>query len=281
MVINGKERAKEVWSQTPAGSIFAQDLKPGTKEFFDATRRTRLEYEMPWLSEVFDFRSCSQKKVLEIGFGSGYDAYEFCKSGADYVGIDITPQNRERAASHLAFYDYKPRLLEADAESLPFADDSFDIVYSNGVLHHTPDIAKSFREASRVLRKNGEFWVIVYNRNSIFYWLNLLLANHLLNFGFLKQSFRERLSRIEYTTSQELPIVNVYTRSSLISLLKQTGFKVESVVVRKLTKEDFPNVAPIQALLRRVSQSQLDRLGTKMGWYLAAKARVADKNVLS
>jgi ubiquinone/menaquinone biosynthesis C-methylase UbiE len=277
MVVDGKDRAKRVWSQTPAGSLFARDLVPGTKEFFEVTRKMRSEYELPWLEEVFDFGSTSKKKVLEIGFGSGYDALEFCQSGADYVGIDITPENRERAAKHLSYFGFTPRLLQGDAEALAFDNNSFDVVYSNGVLHHTPDILKSFREAFRVLRKNGEFCVIVYNRNSVFYWFSLLLVDYLLTFGFLRESLRHRLSRIEYTTSKELPIVNVYTRSTLTALLREAGFTVNSVVVRKLTREDFPNILPLQALLRRIPQSSFDRLGQKMGWYLVAKASVESK----
>lgn len=214
-----------------------------------------------------------------MGCGAGYDAYEFCRNGADYTGIDIAPENIERTKKHLSFYGYSPIILEGDAENLEFEDESFDMVFSNGVLHHIPDINKSFREIYRVLRKGGEFWVIVYHKNSIYYWLKLFVFDHILNFGFLKRSFRERLSMVEYTTSDELPIVNVYSRNELEKLLSNNGFNVENLWVRKLVKEDLPMLAlpyiiKIQwKIWQNVPQRWLDFIGRRFGWYIIASAK--------
>jgi len=110
---------------------------------------------MPWLEDVVPFASFSGKDVLEIGCGAGFDAYNFITRGAVYTGIDITPENIKRTTKHLSLYSLIGEIYEADAEKLPFPDESFDVVYSNGVLHHTPDIEKAFSEAFRVLRKGG------------------------------------------------------------------------------------------------------------------------------
>ena len=101
----------------------------------------------------------------------------FCRTGADYTGVDITPENIERTRRHLALFGFSPLVQEADAERLPFPDASFDVVFSNGVLHHTPNIDRSFREAHRVLQRGGSFWVLLYHKNSIFHWLSLWLAS--------------------------------------------------------------------------------------------------------
>lgn len=77
---------------------------------------------------------------------------------------------------------------------------------------------KSFQEANRV-KKDGYFYVIIYNKNSIYYWLSLFLFDHILRFGFLKRTFKERLAMIEYTTSGELPLVNAYTKKELVEIL--------------------------------------------------------------
>ncbi len=134
------------------------------------------EVEQPWLPEVVPFRTMAGKKVLEIGHGPGFDALTLLKNGANYTGIDITPENVVRTKQHLKFFGFEPDVSAGDAESLSFTDKSFDIVYSNGVLHHTPNIERSFAEAARVLKPGGDFYVILYHRNSIFARISSVLS---------------------------------------------------------------------------------------------------------
>lgn len=234
--------------------------------------KPRNEYEIPWLFEIVHFKSFRNKKVLELGCGAGYDAYEICSKGADYTGIDIAPENVVRTKKHLEFYGYMPTVIEGDAEDLEFDDESFDVVFSNGVLHHTPNIEKGFREAYRVLKNGGEFWVILYHRDSIFYWISLLLVEHYLKFGFMGKSFKKRLSMIEYTTSSELPLVNVYSRKEMKKMFSNSGFTVKSIWIRKLVKEDLPAIPIVGELWRFIPQRWLDFVGKRFGWYMIAKA---------
>jgi len=267
-----KESAKKVWGATPAGSAFGEGANIGTKEFFENVIKKRSSYEMPWLKEVIPFKTSRNKKVLELGCGAGYDAYEFCRHGADYTGIDITPENIQRTKKHLSFFNYQPAILEGDAEVLNFDNQIFDIVYSNGVLHHTPNISKSFNEAFRVLKNGGFFWVIVYHKNSIFYRISLFLTDHLLKLGFLKRSFKERVSMMEYTTSNKLPLVNAYSRKEVRNLLENAGFMVKSLQVRKLVSDDLPIIPLLSRLWKYIPQSWLDYVGRRFGWYVIAKA---------
>jgi ubiquinone/menaquinone biosynthesis C-methylase UbiE len=260
-----KEKTQSVWGAAPAGAIYAKSLTPGTKEFFEETAKLRNGHEMRFLAELIPFESFRGKRVLELGCGVGYDAVELLRHGAIYTGIDITPENIDRCKSHAALYGYSPKVLQGDAERLSFADNSFDIVFSNGVLHHTPDIMKSFKEARRVLTSGGEFWVIVYHKHSAFYWLTLFLFGHLLSFGFLKRTFQDRLAMIEYTTSAERPLVRVYSRREVRHLLADAGFSVERLWVRKLTREDLPGASLLRYLWATIPQSVLDRLGRSFG----------------
>jgi SAM-dependent methyltransferase len=268
----GKIKSKAVWGATPAGATYGGGAVPGSKDFFESVVYKRSTYEMPWLYEIVPFSSFRRKSVLELGCGAGYDAYELCRNGAYYTGIDITPQNIERTKKHLGYYGYSPEVLEGDAENLSFEGNTFDMVFSNGVLHHTPDIERSFREAYRVLRPGGEFWVILYHKHSVFYWLKLFFTDQILKFGFLKRSLKERLSMIEYTTSKDRPLVNVYSRSQVRKLLHHAGFSVESMWVRKLLKEDLPEIYVIWRLWQYIPQRWLDFLGKYFGWYVIAKA---------
>ena len=267
-----KKASQSVWGASPAGWTFAEGAEPGTKEFFERVLSKRSSYEQPWLFELVPFSSSRNQKVLELGCGAGYDAYEFCRNGADYTGIDITSENPERTRKHLGFYGYAPRVIRGDAEELSFKGSCFDTVFSNGVLHHTPDIGKSFREAHRVLKMGGEFWLVVYHKNSVFYWITLFLASYILLGEFLKMTLRERLSRIECSTSSEHPIVNVYTRRVLEKHLKSSGFHVEAIWSRKLVKEDFPFAHLLRHMWRLIPQRGLDLIAKQFGWYLIAKS---------
>lgn len=268
-----KESSKVVWGTTPAGTLWGGGARLCTKEFFENVLDKRFTYEIPWLLQLVSFASFNKRKVLELGYGAGYDAYQFCRVGADYVGIDIARENAERVKRYLGFYGYAPQVIQGDVENLPFEDERFDLVYSNGVLHHTPDIKKSFYESHRVLKNGGEFFIIVYHRNSIFYWIALFLFEHILRLGFMKRGFKERLSMIEYTTSQELPLVNVYTRRGLKKMLRNSGFTVESLWVRKLVKEDLPAIPLFARLWRFIPRPWLDIIGRYFGWYLIVKAK--------
>jgi len=267
-----KERAIGVWGESPAGTAHADGAIPGTRGYFERVREKRKSYEIPWLFELVPFSSFRDKSVLELGCGAGYDAFEFCHSGADYIGMDITSQGLALAQEHLSHFGYNPALIRGDVEDLPFKKEIFDIVFSNGVLHHTPDTERSFLEASRVLKMRGEFWVILYHKNSIFYWLKLFLLDHLLRFGFRVRSFKERLSMIEQSKSPELPLVKAYSRTQLKGMLCATGFEVTSIWVRKLLKEDLPDVPILRKMWRFIPLSWLHSLGKSFGWYLIARS---------
>lgn len=271
--MEAKDRTARVWGASPAGAIYAGGAEPGTREFFETARRRRNDYEIPWLAELVPFGATAGRAVLEVGCGAGFDAYDFCKAGARYTGIDITPENPRRTRAHLSLYGLKPKVTRADAEALPFAAGCFDVTFSNGVLHHTPDIALSLREQRRVLKSGGEIWVILYHRNSIYYWFTLFLVEHLLYRGYMKRSFQERLAMIEFTTSDARPLVNVYSRGEVRKLLQDAGFAVEALWVRKLVVEDLPGVPLFGRLWKHIPRSWLDAVGNLFGWYVIARGR--------
>jgi ubiquinone/menaquinone biosynthesis C-methylase UbiE len=268
--MNGKREAQKTWGASPTGWTSAPGHQPGTKEFFDAAREFRDEIEQPWLADVVPFHQMAGKRVLEIGFGPGYDTLKFLQAGAAYSGIDITPENVERTKQHLKFFGYEPDVQQGDAENLLFPDASFDIVYSNGVLHHVPDMARAFREAQRVLKPGGEFIVLLYNKHSVHY-AGLVLI-HYLSGSYRHATLAERRSRIEATSADASPIVNVYSRSELKRILESCGLEVTSIAVRKCTAEDLPGASKLGHLYRLVPPAIYAALGNVAGWYVIARA---------
>lgn len=268
--MNGKLEAQKTWGASPTGWTSAKDETPGTRAFFDKARAFRDTVEQPWLPEVVPFHEMAGKQVLEIGFGPGYDTLKFMQANAVYSGIDITPENVDRTKKHLAFFGYEPNVQQADAENLPFPDASFDVVYSNGVLHHVPDMQKAFREARRVLKPGGEFIILLYNRYSVFYAGAVLV--HIASGRFRHETLAQRRSRIESSAANAAPLVNVYSKREITGILAGQGFTTHSIAVRKCTPEDLPGGARLAAMYRKVPQAVYDRLGRAFGWYLVVRA---------
>jgi ubiquinone/menaquinone biosynthesis C-methylase UbiE len=269
---DAKRAAQRVWGASPAGWTHASDQLIGTKEYFEQVVARRSGYEIPWLYDVFPFASSRNKHVLEVGCGAGYDAFEFCRQGAVYTGIDITLENIDRTTRHLSLYNLKGEIRAGDAEHLDFQDESFDLAFSNGVLHHVPDIEQSFREIRRVLKPGGELWLTLYHKHSFFYLISLGLWDHMICGGFLKETLQERLSRIETTTSDAKPLVHVYSRSEVKAMLERCGFKVCLLQVRKLVWEDLPGVPFIARFWRWIPQNLLEAVGRWLGWYVVVRA---------
>ena len=120
------------------------------------------------------------RRTLEIGLGQGADSEQIIRRGARWSGLDLTPESVARVSTrlrmrNLPFDDIKC----GSALDIPYADASFDIVYSHGVLHHVPNIARAQTEIHRVLRPNGALVVMLYAKWSLNYLLSIALLRRL------------------------------------------------------------------------------------------------------
>ena len=166
-----KERVRAFWQANPCGTKFA-DAEPGSRRFYELVEEHR--YQKEWhIPDAADFAGSGGLRVLEIGCGLGTDGAQFAKAGADYTGVDLTDAAVELARKRFELFNLRGEFRTADAENLDFADASFDLVYSHGVLHHTPDPARAVREIHRVLRPGGRAMVMLYHRDSYNYRVNI------------------------------------------------------------------------------------------------------------
>ena len=138
----------------------------GSKDFFNALERLRYKNDdfMPGQIQFGRYRG---RTVLEVGCGLGTDLVQFARVGANTYGLDLSGRSVELAARRLKEEGCRGCLLQADAERLPFKDNAFDLVYSWGVLHHTPDTAGAIREMIRVCKPEGELLVMLYHLRSL------------------------------------------------------------------------------------------------------------------
>ena len=156
-----KQQVRDFWNTEPCGTRY---LDPAGGFDAHATARYVLE---PHITEFAGFNLSRGKRVLEIGVGLGADYLEWLKHGAIATGIDLTPAAVAAASRRCRAAGFTPDVRVADAEHLPFCEDSFDVVYSYGVLHHSPDTAACIREAVRVLRPGGTLKLMLYHHPSL------------------------------------------------------------------------------------------------------------------
>jgi SAM-dependent methyltransferase len=161
LITEPKDDVRDFWNADPCGTRYLEG-----KEDFDAHARARYALE-PFIFEFANFKGARGLKVLEIGVGMGADYLEWLKAGAQATGVDFSAASIERAQRRCELAGYKPDLRVADAESLPFPDNSFDVVYSYGAMHHSPDTAQCVGEARRVLKPGGQARIMVYHHPSL------------------------------------------------------------------------------------------------------------------
>ena len=261
-----KVRAREQWGQDPCGAEYEREHELGTREFFDSVERYRYSQYAPWMRRVMGFDQFRGARLLEVGCGMGTDLLQFARGGARCFGVDLTPRSVQITRHRFALYGAGGAFMIADGEQLPFASDSFDVVYSNGVLHHTPDTAGAIREVHRVLRPGGVAKVMLYHRNSLNYWLEIVLRRGLLGGEFLRgRSAEEIMSRvIEFSDHDARPLVKVYSRKEARELFAQ--FSDVGVEVEQLTREE------LRVFKSVVSEGLLERLGRRVGWNVVITA---------
>jgi ubiquinone/menaquinone biosynthesis C-methylase UbiE len=175
-----QEQVREWWNRNPM-SYDVDDPIPyaeGSQEYFrEIDRRIFHPRYMRLTADArgrtfgryVDFDALAGKDVLEVGCGSGIAAQMLAEAGANLTAVDLTPWAVATTRRRLDAFGLDGNVREADGEDLPFADASFDLVFSWGVIHHSSDMDRALRELVRVLRPGGELVLMVYNRRSLFY----------------------------------------------------------------------------------------------------------------
>lgn len=158
---NLKQQVQSFWDSEPCGVRYLDGPKA-----YEAQALTRYSME-PHIPNFAKFASSRGLRVLEVGVGMGADYLEWLKAGAVATGIDLTAAALEMTCRRCQLAGYKAQVFRGDAEVLPFPTSSFDVVYSYGVLHHSPDTQACIREAFRVLKPGGQIRIMLYHHPSL------------------------------------------------------------------------------------------------------------------
>jgi SAM-dependent methyltransferase len=168
---------RRFWDNLPCG-VKTTEAQPGTREFYEAVEAHRYAEECQ-IPELAEFAGHGGERVLEIGGGLGTDGRRFAGGGAWYVDADLSATSLALARRGFTVFGLAGRFVNSDAENLPFRDATFDVVYSHGVLHHTPDTPRAIREAHRVLKPGGKAIIMLYARESAAYVVGVPLLGRL------------------------------------------------------------------------------------------------------
>ena len=267
--LNDKVETQRQWNADPCGAETADGLKPGTAAFFDKVEVERYLAYAPWLKYAVDFKSFAGRRVLEVGPGLGTDHVQFARAGARMFAIDLTTTHLQMTRRRFSLEGLVTRLVRSDVEGLPFADGSFDGVYSFGVLHHTPDTRGAIDEIWRVLRPGGSAIVSLYHRHSAFYWVATMLCRGVRRGELRRKGYRRLMAGIEHGSEESgaVPLVKVLSRRQCRRLFN--GFS--SVAIRS-DHIDYSHVFPSRPPSPPERRRALERWAARWGWYLTVTA---------
>lgn len=260
MNIASIETVKAYWDARPC-NIRHSKLPVGSREYFDEVeaRKYRVEPHIPGFAQ---FGRWKGKKVLEVGCGIGTDTINFARAGAEVTAVDLSTESLSVAAQRAKVFglDHRVRFLEADAERLAevVPVERYDLVYSFGVIHHTPNPERAIGQVRLFMDRNSELRLMVYARNS---WKRIMI-----DAGF-DQPEAQSGCPVAFTYSPE------DIRQGLLN-----GFEIQSMeqdhifpfVVEKYVKYEYELVPWFASMPREMFRA----LEKALGWHMLVVARL-------
>ena len=219
------ESVKEYWSGKNIPQQWYSSKDTLSLQWFNELSRKRFEEYYGYLSKDAEFAHHSGEKVLEVGTGIGTDLVEYAKNGAIVSGIDLGSDQVE--LTELNFNVRKlnyDKIIQASADELPFEEFYFDLVYSFGVLHHTPDTEKAVGEIHRVLKDDGQAIVMLYARGWKHYlkrcFIHGIILGKIFKYKFDWQKLYNEISEVHGGS----PKTDIYTKSQVKKLFKDFSY---------------------------------------------------------
>lgn len=170
----------------PDGTV--EQVELGSQRFFELADQVFYRWNEPLhrngvpFANLFEYDRYRGKRVLEVGCGMGCMSMNWARQGAIMTSVDLNPVSIAQTRRRFEVFNLQGDIQEADAERLPFADETFDHVYSWGVVHHTPNIRGAISEIYRVLKPGGRAGLMLYHRHSVLSKILVGWAEGFVNF---------------------------------------------------------------------------------------------------
>jgi len=236
------DEVRNYWDQRPC-NIRHSPKTVGTREFFDEVEARKYFVE-PHIPQFAQFERWRGKKVLEIGCGIGTDTINFARNGSQVTAIDLSPQSLELARKRAQVYGLEDqiRFHSGSAEELSsfLPVEPYDLIYSFGVIHHTPHPERVVAEMRNYARPGTTVKIMVYYRHS---WKVLWI---LLGYG-KGQFWRLKDLIAEHSEAQTgCPVTYTYTREEGRQLIESSGFHMTDVFVDHIFPYRIPQYVKYQ-----------------------------------
>ncbi len=270
-----KREIRRFWGAMPCG-VVSSPQPVDSHGFFAETARHRFEIHTDWdrafLKDAIRFQEHKNKKVLEIGCGIGVDGLQWALAGNRYFGLDYNFPSCKITRNRFQDAGREGAFSNGDAENLPFADGSFDLIYSFGVLHHTPATEKAVEEVYRCLRPGGLAIIMLYYKWSAMVFGDILLGRGLRQgalwkaggIGPLISKYTEWDSQTETSVN---PLTRVFSKREARKMFRP--FRNIEMELHYLWPGHFGPLRRLALLLPSSVQHNLHRV---LGWNLIIRA---------
>lgn len=218
----------------------------------------------PFIGEFADFGAWAGRRILEVGCGQGADLSQFALAGAEAHGCDLTKKHCDISEAFVRTSGGRAAIVQADARALPYPSNTFDLVYSFGVLLLLDDLDAAVAEIHRVLKPGGTVLTMFYNRQSLHYYLKTLYYYGIV--CDLEALLGPRRLVDWFTDGFGYPRTYHQTPDSLRQAFNR--FTVERLAVRNLTREQIP-LFPFD----EYPDAFWNWLASRLGFYLLLRAR--------
>ena len=169
---------KDFWNEKPCDSDVSKKTTD-SKAYYLEIESDRYKYQHH-INDILDHVDWKDKSVLEIGTGVGTDARNIIRRGGIYTGMNVDKGSVELTRKALKVFGKTGKVIQCSATDICLDSDSVDIVYSFGVLHHIPDVSKAVEEIKRILKPGGQLLIMLYNRDSINYKIEIRILRKIL-----------------------------------------------------------------------------------------------------
>jgi 2-polyprenyl-3-methyl-5-hydroxy-6-metoxy-1,4-benzoquinol methylase len=249
----------------------------GSREYFDEVEARKYLVE-PHIPAFAEFERWRGKRVLEVGCGIGTDSINFARAGAELTAVELSRESlgiAERRAEVMGVAD-RIRFVQANAEELTatLPDERYDLVYSFGVVHHTPRPERALAELRSLTAPGGMLKLMVYHRHS---WKVFSIVGAQGHGRFWETD--ELVA--EYSEAQTgCPVTFSYTRSEARELVERSGFQVEELRVDHVFPfriRDYVQYRYVkEPYFRWMPEPVFRAFEHRFGWHLLVTARAAD-----
>lgn len=253
------KEVQDFWNASPC-NLRHSNAPVGTKQYFDEVEERKYFVE-PHIPAFADFPNWAGKRVLEIGCGMGTDATNFARCGAIYTGVELSSESLNLAKQRFEVFGLSGRFIEGNAEEIDqlLQGEKFDLIYSFGVLHHTPSFENALKGIHTLMRSESVFKMMVYAENS---WKSAMIS-----------------AGLDQPEAQYgCPIANTYTNHEITEILHKLGFSVESIqqdhvfpyVVEEYKKYNYVR----ESWFQNMPQEVFSAIEKELGWHLLVNAAI-------